>query len=605
VIVMRTHLIPNAVRNIAAGLAAVLSLFVPASAFAQTLDVQIQPSRVYVGDTATLQIVIPDADDDVTPIAFGRVDGLNIEYVGSGRNTQMSIINGRRTVVNDVMLNYSVTPMASGEYVIPSQQIKVGGKSLRTSAVRLTVLDPPSGNSDLVVELQDDHAYVGQPVRMRLTWYVGENAEQGFRFASGVDQDDFDDLGVPDSSLGGADTLQAIYGNEQVSAPQGSATRNGMRYTTVTVDRVLILKRAGTMRVGPARVRYSAVVGTRGFGLFQQNETEPRVAESSPATLEVLPLPTEGRPEGFTGLVGRSFTITSSASAKTVNVGDPIELTVRVHGEAPMERVRLAPPAEIPALAAGFKVSDEPWEAHAGDTINDRVYTTTVRASSESVKEIPPITLSYFNAESGSYSTAASASIPLTVRKTHRVTAADAVGGGGAAPAAAAAPVLESIGAGANGVLGITVSDAALQDEHTGGLTQRAWLLVLIIAPALAPLVVLGAGWIRRDGRPAEIRRRRRALRRALAELNSPGDPRVTIDRAVRAYVSDRFDRPAEALTYADCRTLLMRDGSESGEAVGRLLAQCSAERFGGEAVTPSIDEARRLLRNLEREGRS
>src|SRR5690606_34729625 len=52
---------------------------------------------------------------------------------------------------------------------------------------------------------------------------------------------------------------------------------------------------------------------------------------SNPLSLEVLPLPEQGRPAEFTGLIGE-FRFEAQAAPTEVSVGDPITLTIRVSG---------------------------------------------------------------------------------------------------------------------------------------------------------------------------------------------------------------------------------------------------------------------------------
>lgn len=583
----------NPVRAAWALVAIIACVSVPAAG--QQLEMRVDPERLYVGDAATLQIVIPDAGDDVDPIQLAPVPGLTIQYVGSGRNTQMSFINGRQHVVNELTLNYSVSAAAAGEYEIPAQRVTVGGDMRTTTPITLHVLDPPNGKSDLQADIARDHVYVGEPVRLTLTWLVGESVQQGFRIYSGIDSNVFDDLSLPATPA--ANDVMCIYDNQRVSARQGVADRSDGRYPTVTIERVLIPQQPGSYELGPARVRYDAIVDRRGFGLLERNITEPRVAEAAPVMIDVRPLPLEGRPTGFTGLVGDSFKVSSSVSVSEVNVGDPIELTVHVHGDPPLGRVRLPSPGAMPGFDE-FKMADE-WEVEDASN-DDRVFKTTIRASSEDVMAVPPVSLAYFNTESGGYETASSDAVPLTVRQTREVTAADAVGGGGAGPAASRA--VEELGQGAGGVLAITVSDAALVHEHAGlgDVMSRPWLIAAIIFPGVVPIAVALAARVR-HGRGSQWRRRKQALRRALGELRAGGEPARCVERAIRAYVADRFDRLQDALTYEDCRSLLLQEGSSRAEEVGKLLAACARVRFGGDAPQPNVQDARRLLIALER----
>src|SRR5262249_38318264 len=85
----------------------------------------------------------------------------------------------------------------------------------------------------------------------------------------------------------------------------------------------------------------------------------PLVAQASVEPIEVLPIPTAGRPADYRGAVGQ-YQMAIDASPTHVKSGDPINLVIGVSGTGPMELVQAPPLAELPELAADFKVPNEP-----------------------------------------------------------------------------------------------------------------------------------------------------------------------------------------------------------------------------------------------------
>jgi hypothetical protein len=138
-------------------------------------------------------------------------------------------------------------------------------------------------------------------------------------------------------------------------------------------------------------------------------------ATTGPISLTVSPLPPQGRPTAFSGLVGR-YTITARATPTEVSVGEPIDLDVTVTGPHPLS---LVPPLDLYSQLnphqgdQQLRLSREPVLASV-DGAAAR-FTTSVRARSVAVKEIPAVSLSYFDPFERRYKTAASQPIALKV----------------------------------------------------------------------------------------------------------------------------------------------------------------------------------------------
>ncbi len=603
----------------------VLALTVPASG-AEPITVQavVETDRVYAGESFVYRVIVEGATPQVQP-QLPAPDAFAVAYEGGQdvSSHSISIINGRRTetVIEQYYFQYRLTVLSPGQHTIPAAALTIDGRTYRTEPIAITVVQPTEHQDfKLRLALEKEQVYVGEPVKLQLTWYLRQNV-RGFAlsmplagaFAAG-------DPAAP------ADARQGLLSGEYVAVPflgsevlarRGQGTLNGEQFRTLTLEKVLIPQETGQFRIGPAAVELNVVTGqapSRSLlddffsgssflrnSPFSREATRKLVVPSNELNLEVLPLP-EPRPASFTGLVG-AYSIETAAAPTAVNVGDPIALTIRIRGPEPLGNVPAPALHTQRSLVEDFKVSDAPAAPVVRD--DSAVFTQTVRALNDRVTAIPPLDLSFFDVEAGEYRTVQSGPIPLVVRATRQVTAADAIGGGGEAPAAAA---VETRPEG----IAHNYEDAGVLTDQGSGLPQRlrhpAWLAALLGPPVLYLGLAVVHVARRRARADTADGRRRRALREAQRELratHSDTSMEATgTSRAVQGYLAATFDVPVAGLTPAEAERLLRARGVPQAAAVRELLERCDAARFAGlgpDAAGGLSDEAERLLGAIDR----
>lgn len=546
-----------------------------------TVTATADPMRVYLGDTFVLQITVEGAPSAKEP-DLSKIPDLECKFVGGQDRSSRSvtIINGRRSeqVFQGYVMQWRVRPLKTGKLKVPSLPVEVNGTMHATNELLITVREP-GDHADFKLKLVCDRttAYVGEPIPMKLVWYIGREVEPAA--FSGSDGGNVFDIVPSADAKALADQRnnpRSPYRNVPFAGGAavgrlGQGVYEGRGFTTLTIEFSIIPKQAGEIEVGPYSAAFDATMGP-----FR---SERIVIASDKVGLRVSALPEAGKPVGFNGLIGR-FTIEASAGASEANVGDPVPFTVTIKGAPPMDRVK-APELElIPGFASGFKGSPEGWEAKKDGTASERMFTTTIRPKSDEVTAIPSVPLSFFDTETGTYRTVATPPIPLKVRPTREVTVADAVVGA----KTIAGPAAYTLTPGGPAMRGNYTGDGLLVNQRVDALavlTSPVGMGVALMPPvALAGVVVVRHLRSRARGTSERVRMSAGRARAGLRSAGSVGD----VTECVRGFVGEVGSMPASAVTSRDARVLAVLD-AESAAKVAKCLERCEAAAYGaGEA---------------------
>lgn len=263
-----------------------------------------------------------------------QVDGLTFQYAGPSREVQFSNQGSSSTLT----YIYQVEPTREGSFTVPSQQIRAAGQMLTTQPVTLKVMSAADGRNHAVAWAEiispKKTMYVGEmiPVEIRLcvdgavrSWRPGENMPE---------------------------LKSETFTQSKLIPPRKSeeAERAGRPYQFIRFKTVISPTRAGIVSLGPANFEFAMVVPrassaqlNRAFGGIDLDDSmfahwESRRVSAPAVEIEVKPLPVEGRPEGFSGAVGK-FTMAVSGKPRQVKAGDPVTMKVEIQGEGNFDRV--------------------------------------------------------------------------------------------------------------------------------------------------------------------------------------------------------------------------------------------------------------------------
>jgi len=559
---------------------------------------ELSTTNATLEEQVTLVVRVSGAREVEAP-RIARAATMEIRQVaGPSRSESVMIVNGRATQWLEFRWEYRLTPMRTGRLRLPTIRVRADGEDYQAQALELVVGRSETGPY-LIVESEagDAEVFVEQPLRATLRiWIRAYRQRDGLALNaeslwSLVDREETD--------FGPFDKPRYVGTRARDDGRGGSAS-----YHLFETDGILWPEQPGPLQLGSVRVtmNYPKWIARDFFGSLRLQDSRRITARPEPLAVTVLPIPTQDRPPGFNGAVGE-YRLTASARPTEVSVGEPITLTLTITGTGRLERVAAPPLAQVPELAADFRVPDEPL---AG-TVDGRSksFVQTLRAKHADVRRIPPIPLVYFNPLSRRFETAAADPISIRVKAANRLSLSEVVEADTGRPRLAA-PLIERT----EGLLANFADPEALLEDQEWSVS-RGWTVLLVGCP----LLYVGTFFVHRRSRRYRDDRawRRRAhaaatARRLLRMARGGGTTNAElVGDALLGYVADRLDAPAGALTRTEAAHRLTERGVEKslrGE-LDDLLAEVEAARYGGlRPGSPDsrlIERAEHCLHELER----
>jgi BatD DUF11 like domain len=526
-----------------------------------------------------------------------------------GQQQALQGIAGLNT--NDYLFTYQVTPERTGLLVVPAFTVTTDGQATLTAPLSVNVTEAkPQPWVQMRLSLSDPTPSVGEEVQLYVDLLIqrGQVNYGGKTYAY-----------LPVSKM--ALTLPPLDGARQIEPArpldqlvQENAIepgKHGFRVNNFPIEvklehepddgqgagldparyrrRLSIpvrVREGGQVTLAAAHAAGEVFVPTAG----NKGQWEPFVVTSEPISFAILDLRRRAdRPPDFSGAVGE-VRVSAEASQTQMPAGTPFTLSVRLQGNGSVASIGAPDLAGRPEFSDGFRVRLEESRTLPG---NVREFNYALRPLSEIVKEVPPVSVSYFDPKSNKFGSAHSEPIPL------RVTAA-ANATPDAPPAAPEPP-------------------APVRDEEPApGFRLDSLLPWAEGAMAVAALACVVAWGVRRLRGPrpavAPVEPSRPAPPVALPQpIARPATPAprhqpvppptfAEVRQALQDFLRRHFRLPPGEVTSRDAGESLRRGGAPEGLArsFAALLDTCETAEFAPGVVNTSPSDlsayARRLM---------
>lgn len=444
-----------------------VSFFVTFNLIAASLSLSLDRDRIYLGESIVATVKVNGADEEGTrPVFTGSFDA-EVEYLGSRNQsrTMMTIVNGKmsRSEFKGRTYIYQITPSRAGQFDIGSVVINLPNGRFECPGTSFEVVGVESRpDIEAVIACTNRMLLVDSPFKISLSILMralpkpNEAVEPIWPDAPLHIQSDFlafpeiDGLKSPDPNavlgkfitrgrsacftinnyvergLGGSffsfnsDPFREVP--IKFRAEPDTIVRNGTNWWRYTMDFDYFPKAEGDYTFGPVSIKGSIITGANPDGTARMAD----VFVIGPAiTIHVVPPPEEGRPEWFSGGVGRSLDLKASLDTMRCKVGDPLALTLEMTGDISADNIK-PPILNLQSdMIKDFRIYDDVIESES--IPNGKRFRYRIRPLRAGTLELPAIKTAYYDSVAGTYVTITSAPLPVQVEATTQI----ATGSGG------------------------------------------------------------------------------------------------------------------------------------------------------------------------------
>jgi hypothetical protein len=355
---------------------------------------------------------------------------------------------------------------------------------------------------------------------------------------------------------------------------------------------------AGEMNIDPVEVEVEL-----GRSPFFPSET--RLLKTRPIQIEVVDLPEQGRPTGFSPANVGVYHLSASVDSSRVKLNQPVTFRVEVEGAGNIQRLR--PPA-LPQLDR-FKMFDPTVNVQVADkgeqVRGSKSFETILLPLSSGTLTIPELTFSYYDLEEKQYRTLRTEPQPIEVEA-----AGDSPTASGTNTAGKEVNVL------AGGFKPIRYQ------SELGGVgapfySSELFVPLLLFPPGLYLLILIGSwlrGLLQLDSPRLRMRRSMAASKQALRRsrrLLADGQADAfyaTLKSSLLNLVESLLGVPGQGLTMSEMRKRLTDIGlpAEQTEIVVGEIENCDFGQFApsvrrGEEMQSALERVTALLKNVKK----
>ncbi len=563
------------------------------SAWAVSVTATVDKTEASLEDTIILTISVEGAQRSGEPILPQELKA-NFNIHSRGSSSRIQIVNGR--INSSIDYNYLLFPKKPGTFAIGPVSITVKGERYESQPFTVKILPvrketQPTRDIFITSEVDNHNPYVNEQIVYTFRF---------FRSIKVINPRLLEDL-----------NFEGFYIEKLGKEKEYRTIRNGKQYLVTELKQALFPTKPGKIEIPPVRLQVDVVYRFKRRSFFSDpffddsffgfNETRPEILVAPAITINVRPIPEEGKPLNFSNLVGE-FTISATAGKKSLKVGDSMTLTINISGYG---NIWDAIEPEFEGLPNLKVYSDKP-------TINKsiqkgRIYgEMSLKKALVPLKEgqfrIPALKMAFFNPDLGQYQQIMTKPILLNVLPSSEKETLHLVEAGGINPKKQKIKIV------GKDILPIHTSINALKNQAFNPFSIFYYLIIAI--PWLAFITGLGIkkrnerltndqGLVRSQKAMNKFKKSLKNIRHYLKDEPSEKFYHLT-SRAFKEYLGDKINVVGTALTPLEAEKKLSQKGIEPEliQKIRTLLEDLEKGEFA--SVSHSVQEREEMLKEAK-----
>ena len=387
-----------------------LIILTSSSAMAQVkFEAKVSKKKLGVNERLRIDFEMNKDGDNFVPPSF-----KDFTVVG-GPNTSVSAfdLNGKKSYTKTY--SYFLAPKRKGRFTIKQAIIEIDGQTYKTFPITVNVtaaVAKPNGPPDasdiasekihLVAEISKTNPYLNEPTTVVYKLYVSPDVGISSNWRE-KQTPRYNDFWSQNIDIKGLNIQRGLYKGEDY------------RYVVLRKT-VLYPQKSGKLKLEPLVLDITVEVPTGRANIFgkQIMSKVPKTVTAGSRTINVKPLPEQGKPSDFKGAVG-DFEFRVTTSKNQLNATESLQAKIEVSGKGNLvlfELPKLTTPSSLEVYEPEHKENVRTNLSGMQGRISD---TYTIVPQYRGKYPIPSISLSYFDLKTESYKRISSEEIVIDV----------------------------------------------------------------------------------------------------------------------------------------------------------------------------------------------
>ncbi len=371
-------------------------------------EAKVSKTKLGINERLRIDFEMNKDGDNFVPPSFEDFD------VVMGPNTSVSNYSGNGKRVYSKTYSYFLSPKKRGKFTIKQATIEIEGETYKTFPITVNVtgaVDKPnapptasdvaSENIHLVAEVSNLNPYLNEAITVVYKLYVSR--ETGVGGWSEKDSPRYNDFWSQNIEVKSFPTHRAQYKGEDY------------RYVILRKT-VLYPQKTGKLKLEPLVLDLTVEVPTNRFDIFGRSimTKVPKIVTAGSRTIDVKPLPEQGKPSDFKGAVGDfDFKVTTTKTA--LDATESLQAKIEVSGKGNLKLFEL-PKLTVPSSLEVYEPEHEERVSTNLKGMQGRISDNyTIVPQYKGKYPVPSISFSYFDLETESYKRVTSNEIVIDV----------------------------------------------------------------------------------------------------------------------------------------------------------------------------------------------